>query len=139
MHHRVAELEGGRLDVAVAKALGLKVAGHPSEPGWWMVFNADRGGWDTIMESDTDTVDPTVWSPSTKWEHGGPLIERERIAVFVADKLDFTSEWCGVQHVYPAGDGERLRYIEHRGPTPLIAAMRAYVASKFGAEVDVSV
>ena len=56
-----------------------------------------------------------------KWEHGGPIIEREKI----------TLEWTGE---------DWMAYIKHDdeffGPTPLIAAMRCYVASKLGAEID---
>jgi hypothetical protein len=66
MQHRVAELEGGLLDLAVAKALGRKTAPHPSTPGWWLVWNDLRGGWDTIMGEEPDAVDPTVWSPSAR-------------------------------------------------------------------------
>lgn len=70
---------------------------------------------------------PTGAAPfaySTNWEYAGEIIERERIAV------------------YPVNDGWQasvnfdLRDLgEHdmRGPTPLIAAMRAFVASKQGA------
>lgn len=61
---------------------------------------------------------------STKWEFGGPVIEREEIRLtppFAGEK-----DWlaaCGNPDV--------------AGPTPLIAAMRCYVASKLGAEFEV--
>lgn len=58
---------------------------------------------------------------STDWAQGGPIIEREKIAT--AWHLTRWVAWRGV--------------IEHPGPTPLIAAMRAYVASKLGDEVDI--
>jgi hypothetical protein len=64
------------------------------------------------------------WLPdySTDWAAGGTIIERERIAMFV----EYPKDWC-------ATDGN------HRmaGKTPLIAAMRCYVTSKLGDEVDV--
>jgi len=60
---------------------------------------------------------------STNWEQGGPIIEREKLEI-----AWFNSAWCcSTSH---SGD---LYY----GPTPLIAAMRCYVASKLGDEVDV--
>ena len=66
-----------------------------------------------------------------KWEHGGPIIERERIAVeFLKwDDIDSaTAIWasCKFGNVF-----------EEFGTTPLTAAMRVYVASKLGADVDV--
>ena len=60
--------------------------------------------------------------PSTDWAQGGPIIEREKITI----------EWTGE---------DWMAYVWHDhewfGPTPLIAAMRCYVASKLGDEVDV--
>lgn len=65
--------------------------------------------------------DEVGWRPSRAWEHGGPIIERERIEL----RNDASGGWnCMGNGCY--GDG----------PTPLIAAMRAYVASKVGAEVE---
>lgn len=68
------------------------------------------------------------WSPSTDWSQGGPIIERECLTVInaVGD---------GVWSAYPLADDP----VKHRksGPTPLIAAMRCFVASKLGDEVDV--
>lgn len=66
--------------------------------------------------------DPTTSWFSTDWVQGGPIIEREGIAVY----LYGDSEWNA--HV-----GER----ESVGPTPLIAAMRCFVASKLGDEIEI--
>ena len=70
---------------------------------------------------------------STDWAQGGPIIERE-MREFGLDL------WSGA-HVpngqfaatYSREEGPLLVY----GPTPLIAAMRCYVASKLGDEIDV--
>jgi hypothetical protein len=64
---------------------------------------------------------------STDWSHGGPIIEREiaKIERF-SDSL-----WEATAFTKNAQD-----FVQD-GPTPLIAAMRCYVASKFGDEVDV--
>jgi hypothetical protein len=57
-----------------------------------------------------------------QWEHGGPIIEREKI------ELEYGGpEWWAC---IKADE-------DFSGPTPLIAAMRCYVASKLGDEVDV--
>lgn len=68
------------------------------------------------------------FSPSSRWAQGGPIIERERM---------FPQENWG-----PGHDGERAFYcinskVYYVGPTPLVAAMRCYVASKMGDETEV--
>jgi hypothetical protein len=67
---------------------------------------------------------------SRDWAQGGPIIERERIEI--CGKADGVGWYAG------AGDAPftEEREFEALGPTPLIAAMRAYVASKLGDEVD---
>ena len=60
---------------------------------------------------------------SGKWEHGGPIIERERLCVYDLGG----DEWGCDDNLNPRSVG----------PTPLIAAMRCYVASKLGDDVDV--
>lgn len=68
---------------------------------------------------------------STDWSQGGPIIERERIRI-VPFPPSRTKEgwWAGFDYTTGASIG-------CAGPTPLIAAMRCYVASKLGDEVDV--
>jgi len=60
---------------------------------------------------------------TTEWEKGGPIIEREGMDVL---RLDVGWE---VTHPVARPSGY--------GPTPLIAAMRCYVASKLGDEVEI--
>ena len=75
-----------------------------------------------------DIDDPHFYS--TDWAEGGPIIEREGINLDNYGKNPRWSAWT------PAPDresGEAQAY----GPTPLIAAMRCYVASKLGEEITV--
>ena len=63
----------------------------------------------------------------TDWAQGGPIIEREEISVerrmpCMKDEQWGAQGWKAVQNF-------------HKGPTPLIAAMRCYVASKLGDDV----
>jgi hypothetical protein len=67
------------------------------------------------------------WSSS--WAQGGPIIEREVISL-IHPKYD-----CWTAHVYDKHIDDESYTLD--GPTPLIAAMRCYVASKLGDEVDV--
>lgn len=69
------------------------------------------------------------YRPDILWEHGGPIIEREGITVGPWATSPFMAH---VGHSY--GEVRSDRYV---GPTPLIAAMRCFVASKLGDEVDV--
>ena len=64
---------------------------------------------------------PQAWSPSTKWEDGGPIIEREGIGI-----ENYGPQWWG------AGYEELPPDTTSYGETPLIAAMRCFVASRLG-------
>lgn len=59
---------------------------------------------------------------STEWAQGGPIIEREGLSV-----TQFGGAW----------KASTLRQPAVLGPTHLVAAMRAYVASKLGDEVEI--
>lgn len=61
------------------------------------------------------------WKPSSKWADGGAVIEREKISVVWS--MTHWIAWTGV--------------IEHKGTTPLEAAMRCYVSGELGSEVDI--
>ena len=65
---------------------------------------------------------------STNWAHGGgQIIEREKI-----DVMWCGDRWCAYT-MTPDGQSQLIT----EGETPLIAAMRGYVASKLGDEVEV--
>jgi hypothetical protein len=59
---------------------------------------------------------------STDWAQAGPIIERERICL-IDQGGDYWQALWGWKEAF--------------GSTPLIAAMRCYVASKLGDEVEV--
>ena len=72
-------------------------------------------------------------SYSTDWSQAGPIIERERMELkFTSLRYGWTARWPAW---IPYGEGETIP--AGSGPTPLIAAMRCYVASKLGDEVEV--
>ena len=123
MKTKTSELTGAALDWAVAKCEGYtglhKIAGRmPHEPQF--------GIWPPRKEYGV--MDLWELSYSTDWSQGGPIIERERIGVHPASLP--CSDWVADTQIV------RERTHQH-GPTPLVAAMRCYVASKLGAEVDV--
>ena len=68
---------------------------------------------------------------SVDWACGGPILEREAHNLF---KHNGGTEWCCACNVPRDG---YTAIVTADGPTPLIAAMRCYVASKLGDEAEV--
>jgi hypothetical protein len=68
------------------------------------------------------------YSPGSNWAQGGPIIEREKIDV------EFDPNGKDVVRARLWRDGKEFRAY---GPTPLVAAMRCYVASRLGEEVEI--
>jgi hypothetical protein len=84
----------------------------------WAVHVALHGSCDGYAEHEY----------STDWAQGGPIIEREQINIRVST---VGGEWVGFTDNGWGVEGWST------GPTPLVAAMRCYVASKLGDTVDV--
>lgn len=122
---KVAELTGALLDRWVAEAEGHKDIRITR----WVSCNS---GDFCVANGDG------VFSPSTDWAQGGPIVERDRIAL-VPDAewragYDVSAEVEGANYDTGATAFIELR-CEHCAASPLVAAMRAYVASKFGGQV----
>jgi hypothetical protein len=64
------------------------------------------------------------YHPSTDWAQGGPIIEREMIELVPQS----AALWDAMY---------REQHIPNDGPTPLIAAMRCYVACKWNHEIEI--
>ena len=109
MKIKTSELSGVQLDWAVAQCEKHEVKFECN-----LLFFSDK-----LQMLDYGIV----YQPSKDWEYGGPIIEREGIALKrIIDGWRATRDW--------------IRY-DFTAPTPLIAAMRCYVASKLGEEVEV--
>jgi hypothetical protein len=76
--------------------------------------------------------DEGYYNYSTDWSAGGPIIEREK-CIATLERLNGGS-WR-VQAPYDRAQDRPGPY--YYGPTPLVAAMRCYVASKLGDEVEI--
>jgi hypothetical protein len=108
MKIKTSNLTGAALDWAVAKCEG----GHIGVDNNGVFFDAHDGDGFTSFE------------PSIDWSQGGPIIEREGMTLS-----------CGLHRSYAMMN---VGYLVHEyGPTPLIAAMRCYVSSKLGDEVEI--
>ena len=98
----------------------------------WAVAKCEFEGcedWDGTLEGVDSVSDMQgkPYSPSTDWSQGGPIIEREAIQIT-------PDEYKGTWTAYMTDGGEPY---EGTGPTPLIAAMRCFVVSKLGNEIEV--
>lgn len=144
---KVSELQGAELDCAVAQALGYKAYKEKRGQYELCVIQApsDREPWKSTQNSELAKQRYTpvslleavrigffgVGVPKfTKdWAISGPLIEREKIPLCPVIGGTWAAEYvcwigeddCDTTTVY--------------GPTPLIAACRAFVASRFGDEL----
>lgn len=119
MKIKTSELSGMALDWAVAKCEGNDQF-------------AQYTPHLRVYHQRTDSLSSytVTFCPSTDWTRGGPLIERECIDIMFEGP-----EWYAYIR-YEAADGYN-RTLQYDGQTPLIAAMRCYVASKLGEEVEV--
>ena len=93
----------------------------------WAVAKCEQG----------DFMDRTWWSDfggescySTDWAQGGPIIERGEIALEPMTHDKFGDGWLATRIEGPAVCMEF-------GPTMLIAAMRCYVVSQLGDEIEI--
>ena len=71
------------------------------------------------------------YTPSSDWAQGGPIIERECIQAW---KDDCASGWLA--SAYRDSSIDRASAYD-TGATLLIAAMRCYVASKLGHDIEI--
>lgn len=114
-----------KVSEATGSVLDWMVASCENTLGRYVQPNEKRGTtkWEVI---------PQTLRYSTNWAHGGPIIESEKIDC-MADP-NGKDMWMGQLYATRlAGEKVSRTY----GPTPLIAAMRCYVASKFGEEAEV--
>ena len=104
---KTSELTGAALDWAVAKCEGIN-----------------------YVKDDVRFRGAYARKYSTDWAQGGPIIEREWLDVTPwPNESEEKLRWQCKQH------DSKFDCVAF-GPTPLIAAMRCYVASKLGDEVE---
>lgn len=127
MKIKVQEAQGSMLDLLVAKCIANvhfdETLNGTVMVGWWI---------SGLFEDKNYWVRDDEFCPSTSWSQGGPIIEREGLSARF-DPKDARGAWYAVlgKHRFLSPD------FEGSGPTPLIAAMRCFVTSKLGDEVEV--
>lgn len=123
MKIKIAEAPEQVIDFLVAKCEGEKYG-----PPTFRVHQNSKGA--TVYLNAGMQQSGIPYRPSTDWAQGCPITEREGIStVFQGDG----HEWVASLWDYETEDWR----LHTTGPTPLIAAMRCFVASKLGDEVDV--
>lgn len=129
MQIKTCDLTGAALDWAVAKCEGVSVQIRMVGP----VTKETPVVYRTAVGSNGRVYADSSYRPSQDWETGGPIIEREEIdlKVSVVAYRVHENEWeAGAVF-------QDLEFHYYTGPTPLIAAMRCYVASNLGDTVEV--
>lgn len=119
---KTSELTGAALDWAVAKCEGIDF----TEGGVFHELNNFIGRRSVAGNAN--------WS--TNWAQGGPIIEREMIQLTPHCMVNPLHGWAAAFRSFDEDDDVCALH-RMRGKTPLIAAMRCYVASKLGNEIDV--
>lgn len=124
MKIKISEATELQLNWLVAKA--LRYTDYPEdslEHGLIWYIDPDKTPFGRIVEK-------RYFKPATDWSQGGPIIERERID---PDPIEIWED-VGLVKIW----GASIDYgYQQEGPTLLIAAMRCYVASKLGDDVDI--
>jgi hypothetical protein len=111
----VADLEGPLLDYWVARVAQLPKP-RVDDGFCWIEEPACDGDPAGALEA--------AFAPSTDWTHGGPVIERALICIGYSEA-----------HAWGAGPTGEAPHFRAYGATPLVAAMRFYVANRFGSQV----
>ena len=114
-------LEGEMLDYYVALAHGMVKIKKPIAKGKRLT---EFWGYPDGTKHPGPRVSVDAFKPSSDHGWGGPITEREGICTV---KRTDAKEWFAV-HPVNSGHG-------YTGHSPLVASMRAFVASKFGDEV----
>ena len=119
---KTSELSGAALDWAVAKCEGFEAF---TDGISWIIDHA--GSYQPLPKY------------STNWAQGGPIIEREEIELRVIPTGRNPDNWQGAND-FDAWEANvcppDVDYVRAFGPTPLIAAMRCFVESKLGDEIE---
>lgn len=119
---KTSELIGPALNWAVAKCEGIKevLFAQTWDDGDHTLYYYARG-------------EEIILAYTTDWAQGGPIIERESLQIHLfGDGWQSNSYWDEGYKQFL-----HVPMFTENGPTPLIAAMRCYVASKLGEAVEV--
>jgi len=134
---KISELTGAQLDYWVARAdeswkwahrLFATMTLDPTFASVELCTYSNGMQECVLLPNNPMRQEPQVFTPSTEWAHGGLIIERWKINITTKSNPDMGgNDWIASFSGRHANRGY--------GPTPLVAAMRAKVASRYGDEV----
>ncbi len=127
MKIKTSELIDKPLDCAVAKAEDIFDARFRVGSAVTNVVVIDPAGFLFDMRSGH------LYKPSTSWSQGGPIIDDCIVELVRCQSGSKGPIYWEARAGFEDEPGHAIQY----GSTPLIAAMRCFVASKLGDEVDV--
>ena len=125
MKVKTQDLTGPALDWAVAKAEDNEDCRDP-------YVTRTRDGVETYVKVTTFSGYEADWEPSADWSQAGPIIEREKITL----DYDYDGQGLSLWTARKCAFDGTLLWAES-GDSPLIAAMRCFVASRLGDEVEI--
>lgn len=118
----------------------IKVSEASSVQLDWMVAKCEGEPYSAVPTTNGIGMDFPATNYSTDWAQGGPIIEKVHME-FDFECIDAFGRHiaCAPEDVYRAKcqPDDAMMPTCAKGPTHLIAAMRCYVASKLGDEVEV--
>ncbi len=132
---KTSELIGAALDWAVCMSNGLKHEDIYISKGYSISLYRRLRDEDGRLNGRYMTGPDLLFS--RMWESAGPIIEREGLYVGPCNCMPGSP--ASLQMGGTKGWSAQASNTAHAayGPTPLVAAMRCYVASKLGDEVDI--
>lgn len=148
MKIKTSELQGAALDWAAAKCEGFDTRNNyrvwVTIDNEQIIFDCCADDWEHAYEQALDsypngrpaaTDELPDYTPSTNWAQGGPIIDREKICVYempghVGGKFRAEKNRTGLP---PNVNG--VHYAA--GNTYLKTAMRCFVSSRLGDEVEI--
>lgn len=127
---KTADLTGALLALWVARAQGRDVRANAY--GYWVVRASAGLPFEGYIGEESGALAPK-FSPHEDWAQGGPIIEREHICTAHFDNFLDDRKPVKWRAGYVDGEGYFSSLdLGFASPTLLVAAMRAYVASKYG-------
>jgi len=138
---KTADLLPPELDYWVARADKTWEYAHKMFPTWTLdptfkgveLRNAEvEGKICLLIPTNPMRQDPQQWEPSIDWSQAGPLIVKFGVDLEFWIEVDTNKKMCNAS-IYSTC---RKLAIDEWNEEPLIAAMRAIVASVYGSSVD---
>lgn len=145
MKIKTSELSDAALNWAVSVAGEYEANGHRPRLGWSTRTDVPRYWCVRHQVKDVGWFADYEFCPTRDWSQGGPIIDREGISLRPIRKPGHKLDGQCLAAIDHGNTGTLVQWVKRetfsrhywKGPTPLIAAMRCYVASRLGDEVEV--